>query len=282
PGRWLGHRRVQGRRARQLRAGRPQPVPRLPQGHAGHPQGRWREERGHLQRPAARHRVPGRRAPGRPPLSNEGTTTVRSTLLATTTALLLALAPALPVAGATDAAAAGAGIGWRAVPGGMFRSAVRFEDDRQMLPVAPFQLMERPVSNAQFAAFLARQPQWRRDRIPALFSSPGYLAHWESADAPGARLEADAPVVHVNWYAADAFCRDASGHLPDFIEWEYAAAADATRADARHDRQWRLRQANDGTPHAPDAVPDAPANVHGLRGMHGAYWEWTGDATSLL
>jgi Uncharacterized conserved protein len=206
----------------------------------------------------------------------------RSTLLATTTALLLALAPALPAAGATDAAAAGAGIGWRAVPGGMFRSAVRFEDDRQMLPVAAFQLMERPVSNAQFAAFLARQPQWRRDRIPALFSSPGYLGHWESADAPGARLEADAPVVHVNWYAADAFCRDAGGRLPDFIEWEYAAAADATRADARHDRQWRLRQANDGTPHAPDAVPDAPANVHGLRGMHGAYWEWTGDATSLL
>ena len=37
-----------------------------------------------------------------------------------------------------------------------------------------------------------------------------------------------------------------------------------------------------GTPHAPDAAPDAPANVHGLRGMHGAYWEWTGDATSLL
>src|SRR5690606_20683744 len=58
--------------------------------------------------------------------------------------------------------------------------------------------------------------------------------------------------------------------------------ADATRADARHDRQWRLRQANDGTPHAPDAAADAPANVYGVRGLHGAYWEWTGDATSLL
>src|SRR5690606_19288287 len=123
----------------------------------------------------------------------------------------------LPAAGATDAAAAGAGIAWRAVPGGMFRSAVRFEDDRQMLPVAAFQLMERPVSNAQFAAFLARQPQWRRDRIPALFSSPGYMGHWESGDAMGARLEADAPLVDVNWYAAAAFCRVAGGRLPDFI-----------------------------------------------------------------
>ena len=43
---------------------------------------------------------------------------------------------------------------------------------------------------------------WRRDRIPAVFASPGYLGHWAQADAPGAAIHADAPVVHVNWYAA--------------------------------------------------------------------------------
>lgn len=199
--------------------------------------------------------------------------------LGTAIAALLALAPALAGASGQEA---GTGPGWQPVPGGPFRSAVRFEEGMATLPVGRFELMARPVSNAQFAAFLARQPQWRRDQVPALFSSPGYLAHWASPAGAGPELDPDAPVVHVNWYAADAYCRDAGGRLPDFIEWEYAAAADATRTDARGDRRWRMRQVNDGTPGAPDAAPGAPANVYGVHALHGAHWEWTGDAGSLL
>ena len=60
------------------------------------------------------------------------------------------------------------------------------------------------------------------------------------------------------------------------------AAADATRKDARGDRQWRARRANDGTPHALDAAKDAPANAYGVYGMHGANWEWSDDFASLL
>ena len=204
---------------------------------------------------------------------------MNSPSLTTAVAVLLALAPALAGAGGRGAAEAPQ---WRTIEGGPFRSTVKFEEDRSVLPVATFQMTARPVSNAQFAAFLQRQPQWRRDRVPALFSSPGYLGHWASPEAPGDRLDADAPVVHVNWYAADAYCRDAGGRLPDFIEWEYAAAADATRTDARSDRAWRMRQVNDGSPGAPDAAPGAAPNAHGLYGMHGAYWEWSGDAISLL
>src|SRR5690606_41495658 len=120
----------------------------------------------------------------------------RHTHLPIAIAALLALAPASPAAGAREAVADGVALGWRAVPGGMFRSAVRFEDDRPVLPVASFQLMERPVSNAQFAAFLARRPQWRRDRIPALCSRPAYPRHSESAAAAGAKRAPDAPVAH--------------------------------------------------------------------------------------
>ncbi|KAF1693141.1 SUMF1/EgtB/PvdO family nonheme iron enzyme [Pseudoxanthomonas koreensis] len=199
----------------------------------------------------------------------------------------LALAPALAVAGGPDASAGNGGardgtIAWQAIAGGQFRSSVRFEEASATVPVASFQLMSRPVSNAQFAAFLQRQPQWRRDRVPAVFSSPGYLGHWATPEAPGDHLDAQAPVVHVNWYAADAFCRDQGARLPDFVEWEFAAAADATRTDARGDRAWRMRQVNDGTPGAPDAARDAPPNVYGVYGLHGAYWEWTGDFSSLL
>ncbi len=147
--------------------------------------------------------------------------------------LLLLLAPA--AAGAMEADA-----GYRDIPGGAFRSSVRFEETSATQNVAAFSLMARPVSNAQFAAFLARNPQWRRDRVPAIFSSPGYLGHWARPDAPGEGLDPQAPVTHVNWYAADAYCRAEQARLPTFLEWEYAAAADATRRDARGDRAWRL------------------------------------------
>ncbi|AKC86363.1 formylglycine-generating enzyme family protein [Pseudoxanthomonas suwonensis] len=197
-------------------------------------------------------------------------------------ALLLALAPALAGAGGHEDGQENGAAAWQAVPGGEFRSAVRFEEAAGTVPVASYALMARPVSNAQFAAFLQRQPQWRRDRVPAVFASPGYIGHWAAADAPGAGLDPDAPVVHVNWYAADAYCREQQARLPSFIEWEYAAAADATRRDARHDRQWRMRQVDDGTPRAPDARPDAVANVHGIHGLHGAHWEWIEDFSSLL
>ena len=189
--------------------------------------------------------------------------------------LALALAPAL-------AGASGPAPGYRVIDGGAFHSSVRFEEVTGLVPVASYQLMERPVTNAQFAAFINEHPQWRRDRIPAVFASPGYLGHWAQADAPGAAIHADAPVVHVNWYAADAYCRAQSARLPTFLEWEFAAAADATRFDARDDRAWRLRQINDGTPRAIDAAADAPANAWGIHGLHGAHWEWSGDFASLL
>lgn len=194
--------------------------------------------------------------------------------------LMLAAILAPATAGAMDATDAPAQ--YRAIDGGPFRSSVRFEEAAATMPVASFQLMERPVSNAQYAAFLATHPNWRRDRIPAVFASPGYLGHWASADGPGAMADPQAPVVHVNWYAADAYCRAQGARLPTFLEWEYAAAADATRRDARSDPAWRMRQINDGTPRAMDAAPGAPANAWGVYGLHGATWEWSGDFASLL
>ena len=157
--------------------------------------------------------------------------------------LALALAPAL-------AGASGPAPGYRVIDGGAFHSSVRFEEATGLVPVASYQLMERPVTNTQFAAFINEHPQWRRDRIPAVFASPGYLGHWAQADAPGAAIHADAPVVHVNWYAADAYCRAQSARLPTFLEWEFAAAADATRFDARDDRACGRQTSDDDGDHS--------------------------------
>lgn len=171
---------------------------------------------------------------------------------------------------------------YRKLPGGDFRSSVRFEEAVQTLPVAAFWLMQQPVSNRQFAAFVQQHPQWRRDQVPAIFASPGYLGHWADAETPGPAIDHDAPVTYVNWYAADAYCRAQQARLPTFMEWEYAAAADATRTDARHDPQWRKQLINDGTARARDASLNATANVYGIHGLHGAYWEWSEDYASLL
>ena len=43
-----------------------------------------------------------------------------------------------------------------------------------------YALDREPVTNAQFLAFVERNPQSRRDRVTRLFAEPTYLSHWAS------------------------------------------------------------------------------------------------------
>jgi len=167
------------------------------------------------------------------------------------------------------------------IAGGAFRSTIRYEGNDGNSAVANFALMQHAVSNREFQAFVMQHPQWRRDRVPALFADSGYLSHWQAADAPDP-LDADAPAIHVSWFAADAYCKAQQARLPDWAEWEYVAAADPLRRDARDDPTRRSRLFADGTPHAVDAGRDAPGNAYGIHGLHGASWEWVGDFSTLL
>lgn len=191
-------------------------------------------------------------------------------------ALLLAalLASPTPGQGSTDE--------YVEIPGGAFRSAIRYEENAGNVVVPGFRLMKHPVSNAQFQAFVEEHPQWRRDRVPSVFANPAYLEHWQDATGPGSATLPEQPVVRVSWFAADAYCKAHDARLPSWSEWEYAAAADTQRPDARADPVWRMRLFNDGTPRAVDAVVDALPNFHGVYGLHGTNWEWTDDFSSLL
>ncbi|MCF7221127.1 formylglycine-generating enzyme family protein [Marilutibacter chinensis] len=168
------------------------------------------------------------------------------------------------------------------VPGGTFVSAVSYEGDTRIHRLEGFSMSSRPVTVAEFEAFVRDNPRWRRDQAPTLLADGGYLARWQHADAAGNALDGDSPVSQVSWFAADAYCRSIGARLPDWLEWEYAAAADSVRRDARGDASWRGRLLGDGTPHALDARTEAVPNVYGLSGLHGAAWEWVGDFSTLL
>ncbi|QIL20296.1 formylglycine-generating enzyme family protein [Thermomonas sp. HDW16] len=192
------------------------------------------------------------------------------------------LAIVLPLTGL----AAGAVVGrYAGLPGGTFKSVLRYEDAKSGVRIAPFALMRKPVTNADFLDFVNTHPQWRRDRVPAVFAEKRYLSHWASVTQLGASALPDRPVVQVSWFAASAYCESLGARLPTWNEWEYAAAADETRRDARKDPAWRERilgwYARPSNAALPRAGLQAP-NAYGVQDLHGLVWEWTEDASSLL
>lgn len=182
--------------------------------------------------------------------------------------------PALAVA-ASDLAA---------VPGGPFRSVLPESPTLAVVSVKPYRMDRRLVSNDEFAAFVKRQPQWRRGAAPAIFADGQYLAHWGSPDAPGPGNRKQA-VTHVSWFAASAYCEARGARLPTWYEWEFAAAADATRADARDDPAWRQQILDWYARPSVGGLPNAgasKANYFGIRDLHGVAWEWVDDFAALM
>lgn len=171
------------------------------------------------------------------------------------------------------------------LPGGTFESILAYEDAVGGTIIAPFALDKRPVTNAAFLRFVQDHPQWRRDKVPMVFADAGYLSHWSAAEALGPEALAEQPVTRVSWFAASAYCEARGARLPTWLEWEYAAAADEARADARSDPAWRERML--GWYSRPSSSPlpsvgQSPANVWGVQDLHGLVWEWVDDYAAML
>jgi iron(II)-dependent oxidoreductase len=176
-----------------------------------------------------------------------------------------------------------------------------FDNEKWAHPVvvAPFRIASIPVTNAQFQAFVEdegyrRRPLWsrrgwdwrRRERAEhPLFWTRGGDGRWyERRFDETAPLAAWHPVVHVNWFEADAYCRWAGRRLPTEAEWEMAATLEpATGCKRRF--PW-----GDGPPTAScanldfraggtidvRALPAGDSPV-GCRQMIGNVWEWVDD-----
>ncbi len=208
--------------------------------------------------------------------------------------------------------AAGPHPGWAKVPGGEFQlggsanAPFLFDNEKWSHPVTiePFEIAKAPVSNAEFQAFVedngyGREEfwdveawRWRQEasaRHPVYWQSDGpddWLLKRFERTLP---LPPDEPVIHVNWFEANAYCRWAGLRLPSEAEWEAAAlgeaAADGTLAAAKRRYPWgetpsEPSRANlDGRALGPIGVGALAAgdSSFGCRQMLGNVWEWTAD-----
>lgn len=199
------------------------------------------------------------------------------------------------------------------IPGGRFQLGATpdlpfiFDNEKWAHPleIRPFQIARAPATNAEFAEFVEDRGYLRRE----LWSNQGWVWRVKTgAQHPiywcrGAQgwlrrhfhklvsLEAYAPVIHVNWYEAEAYCTWAGRRLPTEAEWEMAAGAELT-PDGRGITDRKRRYPWGDEPPSPDranldsrflgcidvgAFPSGDS-AFGCRQMVGNVWEWTASA----
>jgi len=116
------------------------------------------------------------------------------------------------------------------IPAGIYHPLFRGEKDPKEVSVSSFALDSRPVTNADFLAFVTANPRWQRSQVKRLFADQAYLQQWISDLSFGPPENAHRPVVFVSWFAAKAFATWKGRRLPTTTEWELAASAGFTSA----------------------------------------------------
>ena len=131
---------------------------------------------------------------------------------------------------------------------------------------------ETPVTNAQFAEFLAAS-SWR-PRHP-----DNFLKHWSDGQPPAGL--ADHPVVYVDLDDARAYADWAGKRLPTEEEWQYAAQGPDDRTYP-WGNELQSGCCNDGSTGGTTAVKAFPAGRSpcGCYDLCGNVWQWTDSQRS--
>lgn len=175
--------------------------------------------------------------------------------------------------------------GMTLVPAGRYTPLFRAEKDPKDVPVPRFWLDILPVTNGDYLEFVRVHPKWRRSQVKRIFADAEYLRRWAGDLDPGTNAPVNAPVTHVSWFAAKAYCAWKGKRLPTTAEWEYAAAASPNCADGEKDPEF-VRQIRHwySTP-SPESLPPVGrgrTNVFGVHDLHGLTWEWVADFNTAM
>lgn len=189
------------------------------------------------------------------------------------------LAPAYRTDLAVDDDVAARPLGWIEFDGGAVEighagAGFAFDNEtpRHRVWLAPYELADRLVTNAEYDAFITdggyRVPSWwlaegwdwvQREGVRA----PAYWRDEQreftlAGEVPRASAR---PVCHLNYYEADAFARWAGARLPTESEWEHAAAGSECEGC--------LRDFSVLVPRAAQGTADQ---------LIGDLWEWTSSS----
>ena len=193
------------------------------------------------------------------------------------------------------------------VPGGSFALGAAtdepfvFDNEKwaHSVTLKPFKIARTAVTNADFAEFV-EGGGYEHERY---WSSAGWAwrqgsgsthpVYWKKREGGGwlrrhfdnwSALEEHLPVIHVNWYEAEAYCNWAGRRLPTEAEWEMAASyspaehrkrrfpwGDSRPTPEQANLDWQAMGCIDG------AALEAGDSSFGCRQMIGNVWEWTAD-----
>lgn len=188
------------------------------------------------------------------------------------------------------------------VEGGSFKlgafpaNSFVFDNEKWAHDVAikSFSIAKTPVTQEQFSEFVNDGGYSRKD----LWSAEGHAwlskvqanqpLYWRFHSRQWERrrfdrwvkMEPNRPMIHVNWFEADAYCRWARRRLPTEAEWEYAAAGPQKQkfpwgedepSAQRANLDWQFGDCVDVS-----AFPLGDSWC-GCRQMIGNIWEWTAD-----
>ncbi|MBI4510408.1 MAG: ergothioneine biosynthesis protein EgtB [Deltaproteobacteria bacterium] len=201
------------------------------------------------------------------------------------------------------------------IPGGTFQlgasrdAAFVFDNEKwahtHAVEVAPFRIARAPVTSSEFAQFVedggyARPEHWshqgwtwrlkKGQQHPIYWcrNGKGWLRRHFDQMVP---LEPHAPVLHVSWYEAEAYCHWAGRRLPTETEWELAASGEP-KADGKGLSVSKRKVPWGNEPPSPTranldawhhgavdvgAYPDGDS-AFGCRQMLGNAWEWTASS----
>ena len=147
--------------------------------------------------------------------------------------------------------------------------------EQKAVRVQSFQLDAYPVTVSEFAAFVQKHADWKKENVPAIKGDAGYLKGIDLANPAK-----NAVMTQVSWYAARAYCRAEGKRLPTLYEWEYVATYnkwDAKPGVNAAILAW-FGKPNDMSKSG--FIGTGLTSPQGVHDLHGLIWEWVDDFNS--